>query len=205
MFWDRVAGVYDLFADLYNRKAHRALCAAVANWIEPNDEVLECACGTGLLTKAMLPRCKSLVATDFSEKMLRRAAQKCARWPHARFEKADILDLPYPDGAFDKVVAANVIHLLDDPMRALGELNRVCRAGGRIIIPTYINRAGDGKSSGFSAAAGKAGAGFKRQFSYGSYQRFFALAGYENPRFALAEGRVPCAVAVLDKKEEARI
>jgi len=52
MFWDRVAFVYDIFADVINAKTHRSLCRAVANEIEEDDDVLECACGTGMLTKA---------------------------------------------------------------------------------------------------------------------------------------------------------
>ena len=55
MFWDAVAFVYDIFADGINRKANRALCAAVEPLIAPADEVLECACGTGLLTGVIAP------------------------------------------------------------------------------------------------------------------------------------------------------
>ena len=44
MFWDRVAWVYDVFANGINRRANRAMCAAVAAHIGPEDEVLECAC-----------------------------------------------------------------------------------------------------------------------------------------------------------------
>ena len=43
------------------------------------------------------------------------------------------------DDRFDKVVAGNVIHLLSDPHAAVKELERVCKPGGKIIIPTYIN------------------------------------------------------------------
>ena len=43
MFWDRVAWVYDVFANGINRRANRAMCAAVAAHIGPEDEVLECA------------------------------------------------------------------------------------------------------------------------------------------------------------------
>ena len=73
MFWDNVAWVYDIFANVINRKANRALCAEAAALIRPEDEVLECACGTGLLSGVIAGRCRSLVATDFSENMLRRA------------------------------------------------------------------------------------------------------------------------------------
>lgn len=201
MFWDNVAWIYDLFANVVNRRANRALCAEVEKLIEPTDEVLECACGTGLLSGVIARKCKSLIATDFSANMLRRARKKYARLGNVTFAQADILKLPYPDGRFDAVVAANVIHLLDEPMRALHELERVCRPGGRIIIPTYMNQTDKGTANSLSGAIGRAGADFKRAFTLDSYRKFFADAGYANARYTLCKGRIPCAVAVLVKGE----
>ena len=202
MFWDNVACVYDIFANVINRKANRELCAVVRGLIGPRDEVLECACGTGLLTGEIAPRCRSLVATDFSANMLRRAEKKYGSFPNVRFERADILRLDYPDASFDAVVAANVIHLLDEPHRALRELDRVCRPGGRIIIPTYMNQTDKGTTNGVSSAIGKAGADFKREFTLDSYRRFFADAGYTDAEYTMCRGRVPCAVAVLRKNDK---
>ena len=127
MFWDSIAWVYDIFADGINRKANRKLCKVVAGLISPTDDVLECACGTGLLSGVIAGKCKSLVATDFSANMLKRAQKKYARRGSIVFEQANILHLGYPDARFDAVVAANVIHLLDEPYRALAEFDRVCR------------------------------------------------------------------------------
>ena len=45
MFWDKVAGVYDLFENLYNKKVYRETGIQVAKLININDKVLECACG----------------------------------------------------------------------------------------------------------------------------------------------------------------
>ena len=199
MFWDNVAGVYDLFVNVVNRKAHVALREIVAGVIRPGDRVLECACGTGLLTGAIAPRCASLTATDFAPRMLAKARKNCAAFGNVRFEQADITALSYPDASFDAVVAGNVIHLLDEPRRALHELDRVCRPGGRLVIPTYMNRDGKGRTSGFATAVGKAGADFKRQFTVESYRRFFLDAGYGDVSVRLAEGRIPCAVAVMTK------
>ena len=200
MFWDRVAWVYDVFANGINRRANKALCAAVEKLIFPTDQVLECACGTGLLTGVMAPRCKSLTATDFSVNMLKRTEKKYGKYKNIRFEQADILNLTYPDESFDVVVAANVIHLLEEPYQALFQLERVCRPGGRIIIPTYMNQTDKGKTNGVSNAIGKAGADFKREFTIESYKRFFREAGYEDGDYTLCEGRIPCAVALLRKR-----
>ena len=184
MFWDNVAWIYDVFANVINRRANRALCAEVEKVLSPADEVLECACGTGLLSGVIADKCKSLIATDFSANMLKRARKKYGNRDNVTFRQADILHLDYPDNRFDAMVAANVIHLLDDPYKALAELNRVCRPGGKIIVPTYMNQAG---------------ANFKREFTRASYKKFFADAGYRNASYALCPGRIPCAVAVLVK------
>lgn len=202
MFWDSVAWIYDVFANIINRKANKALCAAIEKQISPSDNVLECACGTGLLTGVIAPRCKSLTATDFSAKMLKRAKKKYGKYGNVRFEQANILRLPYPDECFDAVVAANVIHLLDEPYQALHELERVCGSEGKIIIPTYMNRTDKGKTNGVSNAIGKAGADFKREFAPDTYKRFFSDAGYTDARYVLCEGRIPCAAAILKKSEK---
>ena len=199
MFWDRVAGVYDLFVNVINRKTHQKLKEIVSDLIGPEDDVLECACGTGLLSAVIAPKCRQLTATDFSEKMLEKAEKNCRCFSNITYTQADITALSFADNSFDKVVAANVIHLLDNPLTALGELNRVCKDGGMLIIPTYMNKDSEGKTSRFAGAVGKAGADFKRQFTVESYRQFFLNAGYSDVKVSLAEGRIPCAVAVMRK------
>ncbi len=199
MFWDNVAGAYDIFVNVINRKTHQKLKRIVSSLIEPDNTVLECACGTGLLSAVIAPKCRQLTATDYSEKMLNKAKKNCAVFQNITFSKADITALSYPDGSFDKVVAGNVIHLLDNPMTAISELNRVCKDGGMLIIPTYINKDDKGKTNGFSDAVGMAGADFKREFTMESYRQFFLDAGYPDVEVSLADGRIPCAVAVMRK------
>lgn len=201
MFWDNVAWVYDIFANGINRKANKALCEEVEKLIRPTDTVLECACGTGLLTGVIAPRCKSLIATDFSAKMLEQTAKKYGKYENTRFEQADIFRLPYSDGQFDVVVAANVIHLLDQPHQALHELDRVCKPAGRLIIPTYMNQTDKGTTNSVSDVIGKAGADFKREFTLDTYKQFFSDAGYTTASYVLCKGRIPCAVAILQKNK----
>ena len=200
MFWDNVAGVYDIYVNIINRKTHKALREIVSNLIEREDVVLECACGTGLLSAVIADSCKHLTATDFSNRMLKQSQKNCRAYTNIIFETADITALNYPDNHFDKVVAGNVIHLLDEPLKALAELDRVCRPGGLLIIPTYMNREKKHKDSSFIAAVGKAGADFKRQFTISSYKQFFLDAGYDDVEITMAEGWIPCAIAVMRKK-----
>ena len=202
MFWDQVADVYDIFVNVINRKTHKILKEIVSDLIEPDDVVLECACGTGLLSAVIAQKSGRLTATDFSKKMLKKAEKNCAALHNISFSQADITNLSFPDNSFDKVVAGNVIHLLDNPLTALGELNRVCKDGGMLIIPTYMNKNSKGKTSGFAATVGKAGADFKRQFTVDSYRQFFLDAGYSDVQIILADGRIPCAVAVMKKEKD---
>ena len=199
MFWDHVAGVYDIFANIINRKTHKGLCAKVAEEISATDEVLECACGTGLLSGVIARKCKSLVATDFSQKMLKKASKKYRSYSNIEFREGNILQIEYLDEHFDIVVAANVIHLLDEPYKALAELDRVCRKGGKIILPTYMNKNEKGKTSQFANVVGKAGADFKRQFTFDTYKQFIKEAGYTNVDYSWIDGKIPCAVAVIKK------
>ncbi len=199
MFWDRVAGVYDIFVNVINAKTHKQLKEIVERQIESGDEVMECACGTGMLSAVIAPKCKKLIATDFSSNMLKRAGKNCSLYKNIEFREANILSLDFPDETFDKVVAGNVIHLLDEPKKAMMELNRVCRCGGTIIIPTYMNKDKEGKTSGFSKTIGKAGADFKREFTFETYKEFFRELGYENGDYIMIDGRIPCAVAILKK------
>ena len=108
------------------------------------------------------------------------------------------MSLEYEDESFDKVVAGNVIHLLQEPDKALKELERVVKSGGKIIIPTYINR--EKKNSLVAAKVFELfGADFKRQFDMKSYRKFFEQNGYLDVDYTVVEGKMPCCIAVINK------
>lgn len=197
MFWDRVARVYDVFEKVYNGKVIDEMCNIVCSLVSPSDRVLECACGTGFFTRAIAPKCKTITATDMSIPMLREAKKKCRRFSNVRIKRGDITNLIYKDNSFDVVVAGNVIHLLDEPELALSELRRVCKPNGKIVIPTYINNDANGEPSMAVALLEQLGASFKRQFDFESYRLFFAERGYEDVRYIIANGKMPCAIAVI--------
>lgn len=199
MFWDKVAGLYDLFENIYNKKVYRETGQRVAERLQETDVVLECACGTGAISRYIADKCKYLTATDYSEGMLKQAKKHLAAKPNVTFAQVDITHLPYEDQSFDAVVAGNVIHLLPEPQKAMEELLRVCKEGGKVILPTYIN-----KSEKSSRAAvkflEKLGADFKQQFDADSYRRFFEDMQLTKTDFFIVEGRMPCDIAVITKE-----
>ena len=59
MFWNKIASLYDLFEIIYNKKVYTGTGKKVAEYINSEDEVLECACGTGAISIYIAEKCTS--------------------------------------------------------------------------------------------------------------------------------------------------
>ena len=95
--------------------------------------ILDAGCGAGPVSSALRDRGAIVTGFDRSAKMVELARQRLGA--DANLQVADITGpLPYPDGAFDDVVAALVLHYLEDWTAPLAELRRVLRPGGRLIV-----------------------------------------------------------------------
>jgi demethylmenaquinone methyltransferase/2-methoxy-6-polyprenyl-1,4-benzoquinol methylase len=108
--------------------------------------VLDVATGTGDLAIELARRVApagEVLGSDFSEGMLDRAREKVgARRGDAvrpRFEWADAMELPYPDGAFDAATVGFGARNFDDLGRGLAEMARVVRPGGRVVVLEITN------------------------------------------------------------------
>jgi len=201
MFWDMVAPIYNFYENIYNGKVNKQLQQQIADLIEPTDRVLECACGAGMLSVPIAKKCRELIATDCSTGMLKQIKKVCRNLPNVQIKRADITQLRCKDNSFDKVVAGNVIHLLDNPAAAIAELLRVCRPGGKLIIPTYINIERDGNPDILVRLVKKLGADFKQQYNFATYQEFFKSSGYPDAAYILVDGKMPCAIAIITKEK----
>ena len=203
MFWDIVSPFYDLFGLLVSRRVYRELGDIIAREIQPCDTVLECACGTGAISVRTAPVCRHLFATDVSAGMRRQTRRKCRRFPNVTVRAADIEDLKLSSNSFDKVIAGNVIHLVKNPEKAVNELLRVCRHGGRVIIPTYINAdttASNAKIRILPRLLAAAGVRFESEFDAQSYPEFFRNIGCGSVRYEIVGGRFPCMAAIITKQ-----
>ena len=130
--FDRIAPVYDamnrtMTAGL-DRRWRRLTAEAV---VRPGDAVLDACCGTGDLAIACARAGGRVTGLDFSERMLERARRKA---PELEWVAGDLLSLPFADANFDAATVGFGVRNVDDLERALRELRRVLRGGGRLGI-----------------------------------------------------------------------
>ena len=125
---------FDRTADSYAEAARRRNWDNLVAWCEPQpgDQVLDVAGGTGALAEALAGRVGEVTVSDISEPMLAYVAAP-ARAVVARAEQ-----LPFPDSSFDLVACVRALHHVDSPTRALDEMARVVRPGGRIVIEDFL-------------------------------------------------------------------
>ncbi|MFF2849322.1 methyltransferase domain-containing protein [Streptomyces sp. NPDC058001] len=97
----------------------------------PGDRVLDVGCGTGLAVAELLDRGVRAVGVDHEPGALESARH---RIPGADLRVGDAEDLPFPDGTFHACRADKVLHELADPARAVAEMRRVVRPGGRVVL-----------------------------------------------------------------------
>ncbi|WP_325200355.1 class I SAM-dependent methyltransferase [Oscillibacter sp.] len=199
-FWDRWAPFYDL-AQRTNRRANAAAAVRAAELIPAGARVLDCAAGTGQFSLAAAERAASVLCTDLSEAMLKQAEKKARRkgLSNLRFARRDVTALPDPDGSFNAVIAANVLHLLPEPETAVRELWRVTAPGGRLILPTYLQgKAGTAYGTMIRIYQG-VGFHYEHAFTPETYRTLLERMNLGRVTVEVISGRLPVGLAVLRK------
>ncbi|WP_418277942.1 demethylmenaquinone methyltransferase [Isoptericola jiangsuensis] len=131
--FDGIAERYDLTNDLISlgqdRRWRRATVAAVG--AGPGDRVLDLAAGTGTSSEPFADSGAVVVPSDFSLGMLTVGKSRRADLP---FVAGDATRLPFADASFDAVTISFGLRNVVDTVGALGEMLRVTRPGGRVVI-----------------------------------------------------------------------
>ncbi|MDH3760438.1 MAG: methyltransferase domain-containing protein [Gammaproteobacteria bacterium] len=101
------------------------------------ESVLDAGCGTGLLLEQMalaVGESGRAEGIDFSEDMLERAHQRCSDMPQVGLQQGNIESLPFEDASFDALSCTQTLLYVENLERALGQLHRVLKPGGRIAV-----------------------------------------------------------------------
>ena len=104
--------------------------------LAPSDRVLDVATGTGHTALAFAPHVREVVGCDLTPEMLAEAEKlRAARGVmNLTLTTCSALDLPFADGEFDVVTCRRAAHHFSDVRRALREMRRVLKPGGRLIV-----------------------------------------------------------------------
>lgn len=116
-----------------------------ANWVFDRYEftegmkVLELACGTGVIwqnREARIPKGVNIILSDYSPIMVEKAKALLSAQGSFTFEQIDIQNIPYDDASFDVVIANHMLYHVPDKDKALLEVYRVLKQGGRFYCTT---------------------------------------------------------------------
>jgi ubiquinone/menaquinone biosynthesis C-methylase UbiE len=129
-----IAGYDDAFGPVSRQTVSPTLDAAR---VGSGTHLLDVCCGPGMLAKAAIERGAHAVGLDFPEVI--ELAKR--RVPEAEFRAGDAQALPFADGTFDAVVCGYGLMHVPDPEKALREIRRVLRPGGRAAVTVWDSRA----------------------------------------------------------------
>lgn len=170
----RVSGMFDQVAAGYDRTntvmtfGNDALWrAATTRAVAPKrgERILDLAAGTASSSASLAASGADVVAADFSPGMLAEGKRRHGHLRNLSFVEADAMNLPFADNEFDAVTMSYGLRNVQQPKKALAELYRVTKPGGRLVI------------NEFSTPPGKAFRGLYRFYNARVLPRVARVAG----------------------------
>ena len=123
--WDRVRD--ELFGDRFDLAALAAL--AHCNWVAG-----DFGCGTGQVSASLAPFVARVIAVDASPEMLDAAGERLSGFGNVEVRRGELEALPIDDDAVDLATLMLVLHHVPEPEKAIAEIARVLKPGGRALI-----------------------------------------------------------------------
>lgn len=194
-FWDKIAWLYDI-AESFNPKPYNDMLKGIKVVVPEGANVLDCAAGTGELSIAAAEKAEHVLCTDMSLPMLERARKKSAKKgiKNISFGERDIFNLPDDDNTYDAAIAGNVLHLLEEPEKAVRELCRVTKHGGRVILPTFMAKNSNPLIKIYTLLGYRAFASYTVE----SYEKMLKSCGAGRVKVTKIDGLVPVAFGLIE-------
>lgn len=132
------------FANTFNEDQNYIVGSAVQQALKERlssesdlGELIEFGCGAGFFTKDIAANASHVMATDLSDEMLAIARTQLKNLQNVTVEKSDCEKPDFPDGKFNSVFMANLVHVIENPLLALQESFRILKNGGLLLIISY--------------------------------------------------------------------
>jgi ArsR family transcriptional regulator len=123
--WDRIR------RELFGESSHLHALLAL---LDRSMTVGDLGAGTGIVSQALAPFVRRVIAVDDSTAMLAAARKRLGSVHNVELRRGDLLDLPIADADLDLAVLFLVLAFVDEPGKALAEVRRVLRPGGRALV-----------------------------------------------------------------------
>lgn len=162
--WDRLRE--ELFGDRFHLHA-------LLDLLDPSLAVGDLGCGTGQIAALVAPHVARVIAVDGSPDMLRAARRRLKRLANVDLRRGELEALPVDTGQLDAAVLALVLHHLPEPLRALAEVARVLKPGGRALVVDMLPH----DRTEYQQQMGHVWLGF----SAATMARYFEGAGFDSP------------------------
>jgi ArsR family transcriptional regulator len=185
--WDRIR--VELFGDTF-------YLWAVLGLIDPETVVGDLGCGTGQLAEVVAPYVRRVIAVDGSDDMLQAARLRLDGVRNVDLRRGDLESLPLEDSELDAAMLSLVLHYSPEPARALTEVGRVVRAGGRVLVVDMLPH----EREEYQQQMGHVWLGFSEK----QITRFLTGAGFGDVRVRMlpadADARGPALFAAVASK-----
>ena len=141
--WDKASPHYEIFWQNQLKPAQDLLIEMAD--LQPEDDVLDIACGTGLVSFQLIEKPGyhgRLLGTDISDRMIELASSTANLKNEGRvqFRQMDAEELSLENNSFDLAVCALGLMYMPDPRKALVEMHRVLKPGGRAVAAVWGRR-----------------------------------------------------------------
>ena len=137
-FWNKRAAVYDaqvegFYQDAYDKTVQRSL-----QYLHPQDQVLEFACGTGIVTCRIAPHVTHIQAIDIAGEMAAQTQDKVQRLGLSNVDvsQLDLFDSSLSPGSFDAVLGFNVLLYVDNFEQVMSRIHALLKPGGIFLSAT---------------------------------------------------------------------
>lgn len=195
LFWERFAFMYDA-AMKKGDEADREAAEYIVGFLPKSCHMLEAACGTGRFTCEIAPKIQHVTCCDYALNMVNETKKKARARNIYNIDcfVQDIHALSFDDRFFDVVMAANVLHLLPEPGRAIRELKRVVNPEGFLIFPNFVNQESTNKC--FLNLINLLGFRAQNEWNREQFLKFLSTNGLEIVDYKMFLSRQPLCVAI---------